>query len=145
MGDQAMTDAQTHASTASAAIKRYRFVLMTSIVLNIAVGFYIMFTPESFTRLLNQPDAFPSTWPRHWGFQLLAINGLYLPGFWNPLGQRWPNWLGILIRITFAMFFFSQGDGFTPMGIYDGLSGLALLLTYLPVVRSAPVGAAAVR
>ena len=139
------TQRSTQAAHVTTAIKRYRAVLMTSIVLNIAVGFYIMFTPESFTSLLNQPDAFPSTWPRHWGFQLLAINGLYLPGYWNPLEQRWPNWLGILIRITFAMFFFSQGDGFTPMGIYDGVSGLALLLTYLPVVRSAQVGTAAVR
>ena len=139
------TQRSTQAAHVMTAIKRYRVVLMTSIVLNIAVGFYIMFTPESFTSLLNQPDAFPSTWPRHWGFQLLAINGLYLPGFWNPLEQRWPNWLGILIRITFALFFFSQGDGFTPMGIYDGVSGLALLLTYLPVVRSASVGNAAVR
>jgi hypothetical protein len=117
----------------SPAIRRYRFVLMTSIVLNVAVGIFIMFRPDAFTGLLNQPDAFPSTWPRHWGFQLLAINGLYLPGFWDPLRHRWPNWLGIVIRLTFSLFFFSQGDGFTPMGIYDGLSGLALLVTYLPV------------
>ena len=34
-------------------------------------------------------------------------------------------------------FFFTQGDGFVPMGIYDGASGLLLLLTYLPVVRTA--------
>lgn len=119
------------------AIKRYRFVLMVSIGLNVAVGFFIMFAPDGFTNLLNQPEAFPKAWPRHWGFQLLAINALYLPGFWNPLQHRWPNWCGIVIRFTFALFFLSQGDGFVPMGIYDGASGVALLLTYLPVVRSA--------
>ena len=43
----------------------------------------------------------------------------------------------IVIRITFALFFFSQGDGFTPMGVYDGLSGLLLLITYLPALRTA--------
>lgn len=121
----------------TAMIKRYRFVLMTSIVLNIAAGFFIMFAPDAFTNLLNQPEAFPKTWPRHWGFQLLAINALYIPGFQDPLRHRWPNWCGIVIRITFALFFFSQGDGFVPMGIYDGASGLALLLTYLPLVKSA--------
>ena len=62
------------------AVARYRFVLMTSIVLNVAVAFYIMLMPDAFTSLLNQPEAFPKTWPRHWGFQLLAINGLYLLG-----------------------------------------------------------------
>lgn len=127
----------THTTHAAAAIRRYRFVLMASIVLNVAVGLYIMFMPDAFTNLLNQPEAFPKTWPRHWGFQLLAINALYLPGFWNPLGHRWPNWSGIVIRATFALFFFSQGDGFIPMGVYDGASGLALLFTYIPVVRAA--------
>lgn len=128
------------AANNTAAITRYRAVLMLSIVLNVAVAFYIIFAPNAFTSLLNQPEAFPDTWPRHWGFQLLAINGLYLPGFFDPLRCRWPNWSGILIRVTFALFFFSQGDGFVPMGIYDGASGLALLLTYLPVVKSAPRG-----
>jgi hypothetical protein len=118
-----------------AAIKVYRFVLMVSIVLNVAVAFFIIFRPDAFTSLLHQPDAFPTTWPRHWGYQLLAINGLYLPGFWNPVEHRWPNWMGILIRITFALFFLSQGDGFVLMGVYDGISGLLLLATYLRVVR----------
>ena len=121
----------------SAAVRRYRVVLMISIVLNVAVGFFIMLLPDTFTSLLNQPDAFPKAWPRHWGFQLLAINGLYLPGFWNPLHHRWPNWMGIGIRFTFALFFISQGDGFVPMGVYDGISGLLLLATYMPVVKEA--------
>jgi hypothetical protein len=117
-------------------VTRYRVVLMLSIVANVAVAFFIIFAPSVFTDLLNQPTPSPDTWPRHWGFQLLAINGLYMPGFWNPIGNRWPNWAGIVIRMTFAAFFFSQGDGFVPMGIYDGASGLALLATYLPVVKS---------
>jgi hypothetical protein len=129
--------AMTAPAAAPAAVRRYRFVLMTSIVLNVAVAFFIIFQPDAFTNLLQQPEAFPKTWPRHWGYQLLAINGLYLPGFRNPIEQRWPNWMGIAIRITFALFFLSQGDGFVLMGIYDGISGLLLLATYVPVVRAA--------
>jgi hypothetical protein len=116
-------------------VKLYRLVLMTSIVLNMAAGVFIMFWPDNFATLLGQPEAFPDTWPRHWGWQLLAINALYLPGHRDPLVHRWPNWCGIVIRLSFALFFFSQGGGFIPMGIYDGLSGLALLFTYLPVVK----------
>jgi hypothetical protein len=139
LGNQPMTDARgpTSATHCAKAIRRYRAVLIVSIVLNVAVGFFIMFAPDAFTGLLNQPDAFPTAWPRHWGFQLLAINALYMPGFWDPLRHRWPNWCGIVIRGVFALFFVSQGDGFVPMAIYDGTSGLALLLAYLPVVRSA--------
>ena len=50
--------------------------------------------------------------------------------------HRWPNWCGIVIRLSFALFFLSQGDGFIPMAIYDGLWGLLLLAMYLPVARS---------
>jgi hypothetical protein len=67
--------------------------------------------------------------------QLWAINLLYLPGYKNPVENRYVNWLVIGIRLVFAAFFFSQGDGFIPMGIYDGLWGLTLLVTYLPVVQ----------
>jgi len=122
-------------AAASGRLKRYRVVLFMSIVLNLAVGIFILIWPDRFTALVGQPDAFPKTWPRHWGAQLWAINLLYLPGYWNPLEHRWPNWMGIGIRLAFSLFFFSQGDGFVPMGIYDGLSGLALLFTYLPLVR----------
>jgi hypothetical protein len=122
-------------------LKLYRLVLLLSIVSNLVVGVIIFVSPDAFTSFAGQPDAFPSTWPRHWGAQLWAINFLYLPGYRDPLTHRWPNWMGIVIRLTFAVFFFSQGDGFIPMGIWDGVSGLLLLFTYVPVVRGAASGA----
>jgi hypothetical protein len=118
-------------------VKLYRLVLLLSIISNLIVGVIIFASPDSFTSFAGQPNAFPDTWPRHWGAQLWAINFLYLPGYRDPLKHRWPNWMGIVIRLTFATFFFSQGDGFVPMGIWDGVSGLLLLFTYLPVVREA--------
>ena len=118
-------------------IKLYRAVLLLSIVMNLVVGVIIFVSPDSFTSFAGQPEAFPKTWPRHWGAQLWAINFLYLPGYRDPIRNRWPNWTGIVIRLTFSLFFFSQGDGFIPMGIYDGISGLLLLFTYLPVSRQA--------
>jgi len=117
-------------------LKLYRAVLLLSIVLNLITGVFIFMSPDGFTNFTGQPMASPSTWPRHWGMQLWAINFLYIPGFKNPIGQQWPNWCGIVIRLIFAAFFFTQGDGFNIMGIYDGTSGLVLLLTYLPVVKS---------
>ena len=116
-------------------LKAYRMVLAISIIANLIVGVFIFGWPDRFASIAGQPEAFPKAWPRHWGMQLWAINLLYLPGLRNPEQNRWPNWLGIGIRFTFAAFFFSQGDGFTPMGIYDAISGLLLLITYLPVTR----------
>ena len=117
------------------AVKTYRMMLAVSIIANLAVGVVIFGWPDYFASVAGQPEAFPKTWPRHWGMQLWAINLLYVPGLWKPEQNRWPNWMGIAIRFTFAAFFFSQGDGFTPMAIYDGISGLLLLISYLPVTR----------
>jgi len=118
------------------AVKAYRVMLAVSIIANLIVGVIIFGWPDAFTSFAGQPEAFPKAWPRHWGMQLWAIDFLYLPGLWNPEQNRWPNWMGIVIRFTFAAFFLSQGDGFTPMGIYDGISGLVLLIAYLPVTRA---------
>ena len=134
---RARVDYPTRPLTPMAKIKLYRAVLLISILMNLVAGLWIFVAPDSFTGLIGQPEAFPDTWPRHWGAQLWAINFLYLPGYRDPVQHRWPNWCGIVIRLSFALFFFSQGDGFIPMGIYDGISGLLLLATYLPVVRSA--------
>ncbi len=118
------------------AVKAYRMMLAVSIIANLIVGVIIFGWPDAFTSFAGQPEAFPKAWPRHWGMQLWAIDFLYLPGLWDPEQNRWPNWMGIVIRFTFAAFFLSQGDGFTPMGIYDGVSGLVLLIAYLPVTRA---------
>jgi len=118
------------------AVKAYRVMLAVSIIANLIVGVIIFGWPDAFTSFAGQPEAFPKAWPRHWGMQLWAIDFLYLPGLWDPEQNRWPNWMGIVIRFTFAAFFLSQGDGFTPMGIYDGVSGLVLLIAYLPVTRA---------
>ena len=115
---------------ADAAFTTYRRILAISIILNLIVGFIILFWPDFFTNVLGQPEAYPDTWPRHWGAQLWAINLLYLPGYWHPREQRWPNFMGIAIRLLFAIFFITQGGGFLWMALYDGLFGILLLVTY---------------
>jgi hypothetical protein len=134
-GDDGGLSAALKEDSMSSAAKRYRLMLCLSIVANLVIGIFILFWPVAFTRFAGQPDPSPDTWPRHWGMQLWAINLLYLPGYWNPAEHRWPNWVGIGVRFTFAAFFFLQGDGFVPMGIYDAISGVILLLCYLPVVK----------
>ena len=104
---------------------------VTSILLNLTVGVFILLWPEAFASFLNQPDPIPKTWPRHWGAQLLAINMLYMPGYWDPSCPPLAQLAWIVIRLSFGLFFFSQGDGFMPMGIYDGASRVALLVMHL--------------
>jgi hypothetical protein len=53
-------------------VKLYRLVLLLSIISNLVVGVIIVVSPDSFTSVAGQPEAFPKTWPRHWGAQLWA-------------------------------------------------------------------------
>jgi hypothetical protein len=122
------------------AVARYRLALAISIGLNMLVAVFILFWPSAFAEILGQPQPSPTTWPSHWGAQLIAINLLYLPGYWQPLTHRWPNFLGIAIRLSFSVFFFTQGDGFFWMGVYDGLFGVLLGATYWSVLRAAGRG-----
>ena len=82
-------------------VKRYRLFLFLSIVANLSVGIFILFWPNEFADVAGQPQPSPDTWPRHWGMQLWAINLLYLPEYWNPAVNHWPNWVGIGVRLTF--------------------------------------------
>jgi hypothetical protein len=120
----------------SRSITVYRVALGISIVLNILVGIFILVSPDTFAAVLRQAQPSPETWPRHWGAQLIAINLLYMPGFADPVRNRYVNYLGIIIRLSFAVFFFTQGRSFATMGIYDGTFGLGLLATYLLVPRT---------
>jgi hypothetical protein len=96
-------------------------LLLISILLNLMVGAIIFVSPTRSRGFGRQPDAFPKAWPRHGGcscgrstFSICRVIGI-------PRFHRWPNWCGIVIRLMFSAFFLSQGDGFSPMGIYDGL------------------------
>ena len=122
--------ATSNLAEATNTLATYRRILMISILLNLLIGAFILISPATYAAMLNMPEAFPATWPRHWGAQLIAINLLYLPGLLSPIGYRYPNILGILIRLTFAVFFFTQGGGFIWMGLYDGLFGCLLGWTY---------------
>ena len=75
-------------------VNLYRLVLVTSIVLNLTVGVFILLWPDAFASFLNQPAPFPKTWPRHWGAQLLAINMLYMPGYGTLVPTAGPTGLG---------------------------------------------------
>ena len=97
-----MSEAQTlsysKALTASR-LRTYRVLFVISILGNLVVGFWCIFDPVGFARLLLQPDPFPEPWPRVWGATLIGLHLVYVPGLRNPLFYRWPNWSSIAISL----------------------------------------------
>ena len=117
-------------------VDAYRRLLQVSIALNILIALFVLIWPGGFTSLLNLPDAYPAAWPRLWAALWIGVNLLYIPGAISPLTTRYPNVLGIVIRLAVALLFLLQGGGFLWMALYEAVFGLALLVTYRSALRA---------
>lgn len=117
-------------------VDAYRRLLQVSIALNILIALFVLIWPGGFTSLLNLPDAYPAAWPRLWAALWIGVNLLYIPGAIAPLTNRYPNILGIVIRLAVALLFLLQGGGFLWMALYEAVFGLALLVTYRSALRA---------
>jgi hypothetical protein len=131
----------THAAAAlppdvATKVDTYRRVLQVSIALNILIALFVLIWPGGFTALLNLPDAYPLAWPRLWAALWIGVNLLYIPGAIAPLTNRYPNIMGIAIRLGVALLFLIQGGGFIWMALYEAAFGVALLVTYRGALRA---------
>lgn len=117
-------------------LRSYRLLLAASIVLDILIGLAALIWPVWLARLLAQPEPFPDAWLQAFGLALIGMSLLYVQGWNNPTFYRWPNWAGILIRLTLALFFLSQGQGFLPLAVWEASWGLVLLVAYYRLTQA---------
>jgi hypothetical protein len=107
-----MSEAQTlsYSKTLTASrLRTYQVLFVISILGNLVVGFWCIFDPVGFARLLLQPDPFLEPWPRVWGATLIGLHLVYVPGLRNSLFYRWPNWSSIAIKFFMTIIFLSSG------------------------------------
>ena len=126
-----MSEAQTlsYSKTLTASrLRTYQVLFVISILGNLVVGFWCIFDPVGFARLLLQPDPFPEPWPRVWGATLIGLHLVYVPGLRNPLFYRWPNWSSIAIKFFMTIIFLSSGRYFYPFALWDFSFGVILLV-----------------
>ena len=103
------------------------------------VGFWCIFDPVGFARLLLQPDPFPEPWPRVWGATLIGLHLVYVPGLRNSLFYRWPNWSSIAIKFFMTIIFLSSGRIY-PFALWDFSFGVILLVAYYRLMLAEVLG-----
>ena len=83
----------------------------------------------------SAPGRSSSPWPRLWAALWIGVNLLYIPGAIAPLTNRYPNILGIVIRLATALLFLIQVlAGLMTVADFIGLSAaLGIPLQWLPV------------
>jgi hypothetical protein len=121
-------------ATATGRLRTYQVLFLISILGNLVVGFWALFDPVGFTRLLHQPEPFPEAWPRIWAATLLGLHILYIPGLLNPLLHRLPNWTSIGIKLFMPILYVSAGHYFFPFAAWDFSFGMILLIAYYRLV-----------
>jgi hypothetical protein len=108
----------------------FRRVLACDLVLRFAIGSVALVAPTLFSQLLNLLAVEPDVWTHAWGAMQIVAVVLLLPGYWNPIVNRWPNVVGIMGRALTAALYCSAGGGFLWLALFDGTFALLLVVSY---------------
>jgi hypothetical protein len=111
-------------------LARYRRLMLVAIVIDVVLGVTAILAPVTLARFLGGPEPFPDGWMQGWGLLLIATGLLTLPGRKDPILNRWPNWLGIVVRLALAVLFLVQGSGFLLLALWEALAAAMLLVGY---------------
>ena len=113
----------------------YRRLLMLNLVVQAVLGLVALAIPDVLSWLLGIA-AGSTGWMRAWGFWQLAMVLFYVPGWFDPANKRWPNMLGVALRLASAVLFLILGGGFLWLALLDAVCALALAAAYWRLLRA---------
>jgi hypothetical protein len=108
----------------------YQILFGIGLIANMLIGLWCIFDPVGVAHLVLQIDPYPQMWPRIWGATLFALQVVCIPGVFNPLFYRWPNWSSIAIKIVMTIIFLTAGSHFYPLAAWDLVWFVILLVAY---------------
>jgi len=108
----------------------YQILFGISLIANMLIGLWCIFDPVGFAHLVLQIDPYPQAWPRIWGATLFALQFACIPGAFNPLFYRWPNWSSIAIKIVMTIVFLTASSSFYPLAAWELFWFVILLIAY---------------
>jgi hypothetical protein len=129
--------AGSQAETA-ARCRHYRVVLGANLVVVAGYVAVALVSPATFSFFFGFPAPLPADWVRVTGGMLAVVSLLYLQGLVDPLGARWPNFVGIGARFAMSALFLSLGGGFLWFALCDAVFGVLLAITYVRLLQVAP-------
>jgi hypothetical protein len=120
---------------AVAAADAYRRLLAFNLVLQVVLGLTALTMPDRLSSWLGlAADA--TGWLRAWGFWQIAAILFYVPGWLDPVDRRWPNLVGVPLRLASAVLFAFLGGGFLWLALFDAVFALALAHVYWRLLRA---------
>ncbi len=113
----------------------YRGLLALNLVLQTGLGLLALAMPDTLSSWLGLTTG-ATGWLRAWGLWQLAAILFYAPGWFDPVHRRWPNLLGIPLRLASAVLFLLLGGGFLWLALFDAGFALVLAVAYWRLLRA---------
>ncbi len=113
----------------------YRRILGAAVITQALAGLVMLAAPAWVAHVLAVGPAAEGV-VRVWGFVLLVVAALYMPGWIDPIYQRWPNVVAILGRCVGVVLYLLLGGGFLWFAVFDAGFAVALSWTYAQAIRS---------
>ncbi len=110
--------------------RAFKRVMTLGIILNVAIGIWLLAAPEHFVELLQLPVDPTHVWNRYAGMLLIILTGTYGSLVMFPHANTYMAAYAILLRFAFVVFFLIIGSGFYVFAIYDVIFGVLIAATY---------------
>ena len=110
--------------------RSYKRLLGLNLILQTLIAVMILFWPDFSLGLVGFDSNSIGDWPRIWAGMLLLVNAFQVPGYIEPVYQRWPNVIGVIGRALMVVIYLFLGGAFLIFAAFDGLFGLLLALFY---------------
>lgn len=111
-------------------LKTFRRVFAVTLVIQVLLCLFVIFTPRFGGWLcgVNVPAWDPVM--RIWAATLLLATVLQFPCWYQPIRRRFTVGIAIAGRFWMSGIFFSLGEPFLRMAVYDLIFGVALVTTF---------------
>ena len=118
-------------AAARRALRAYRGVLGTSLVVQSLAALVALFWPSGLAGLLGLAEVVPALdWMQVWGVMVLMASAFQISGLIDPTINRLSNLIGITGRGAMAILYVCLGGGFYWLALFDGLFAVLLFIAY---------------
>ena len=121
-------------SIAARRLSSHRTIFGLALILQLIIGAIFLFCPSYALGVVGLDKAMGPEWPSIWGATLIFVTTMQIPGWLDPVTQRYPNVIAVLGRGMMVLTFLSHGGPFLWFAAFDAVFGILLALGFRRVV-----------
>ena len=121
-------------SIAARRLSSHRRVFGLALGLQLIIGVIFLFCPSYALGVVGLDKAMGPEWPSIWGATLIFVTIMQIPGWLDPVRQRYVNVVAVLGRGLMVLTFASHGGPFLWFAGFDAVFGVLLAIGFRRMV-----------